>query len=152
MIISAPAVLILDENEHIISERHYKVDSSLHLICRASQLTKGNGLGYLNWYKEDRLLDPGSDTRVKIKWVYTLLYFYTIWLDDDKTLLCLYTYWLTIATYSVSIHMILLNPFFTLNQIEKCTKEWKREKDFHKNYFHFLILFLSFLFCWITFT
>ena len=64
--VSAPAVLILDENEHVISERHYKVDSSLHLICRASQLAKSDGLGYLNWYKEDRLL-PGSDSRVKIK-------------------------------------------------------------------------------------
>ncbi|CAG7820255.1 unnamed protein product [Allacma fusca] len=60
----APAVLILDENGNGITERHYKVDSSLHLTCKASHLDKT--LDHIGWFKGDRPL-PGGDQRIKVK-------------------------------------------------------------------------------------
>ncbi|ODM91420.1 Opioid-binding protein/cell adhesion molecule [Orchesella cincta] len=60
----APAVVILDENGHTVTERHYKVDSSLHLTCRASHIDKL--VENVVWLKGDRVL-PGGDSRIKVK-------------------------------------------------------------------------------------
>lgn len=65
-LLSAPAVQILDDNENVIAERHYKVDSSLHLTCRASNVEKP--FEQLTWYKGDHVL-PGNDSRIKVKYV-----------------------------------------------------------------------------------
>lgn len=65
MDIAAPAVVILDENGHTVTERHYKVDSSLHLTCKASHVDKFAD-NKVVWLKGDRTL-PGSDSRIKVK-------------------------------------------------------------------------------------
>ncbi|CAL8106312.1 unnamed protein product [Orchesella dallaii] len=60
----APAVIILDENGHSVIERHYKVDSSLHLTCRASHVEKL--VENVIWLKGDSIL-PAGDSRIKVK-------------------------------------------------------------------------------------
>lgn len=60
----APAVQILDENGNVVTERHYKVDSSLHLTCKASHLDKL--VDHIGWFKGSRAL-PGGDSRIKVK-------------------------------------------------------------------------------------
>lgn len=62
--IVAPVVVILDENGHSVTERHYKVDSSLHLTCRASHVDKFEDK--VVWLKGERALS-GTDNRIKIK-------------------------------------------------------------------------------------
>lgn len=61
----APVVTIHDENGHLVTERHYRMDSSLHLTCKAVNADQFDD--QVVWMKGDKLLHSGTDNRVKIK-------------------------------------------------------------------------------------
>lgn len=63
----APAVMILDENGITKTERHYKVDSSLHLTCKASHVDKSTE-NRVTWLKGGTAL-PINDKRIKVRFV-----------------------------------------------------------------------------------
>jgi hypothetical protein len=55
--VPAPEVVIMDENNHEVSERYYKAGSAVELTCIATQIEEPGD--YVNWRHGDIALTKG---------------------------------------------------------------------------------------------